>query len=48
VDSTGSVWWTNPDLTTTTPNANMLIQMIGTGTPTWPLLATQKPGTMPQ
>jgi hypothetical protein len=48
VDSTGSVWWTTPDLTTTNTNANMLIQMIGTGTSTWPLLAVQKPGTMPQ
>ena len=48
VDSTGSVWWTTPDLTTTNTNANMLIQMIGTGTSAWPLLAVQKPGTMPQ
>jgi hypothetical protein len=48
VDSTGSVWFTTPDLTTTNPNANMLIQMIGSATPTWPLLAVQKPGQMPQ
>jgi hypothetical protein len=48
VDSTGSVWFTTPDLTTTTANANMLIQMIGSATPTWPLLAVQKPGQMPQ
>jgi hypothetical protein len=48
VDSTGSVWWTTPDLVTTNANANMLIQMIGTGTPTWPLLAVQSPGNMPQ
>jgi hypothetical protein len=48
IDSTGSVWWTTPDLTTTNTNANRLIQMIGTATATWPLLATGKPGTMPQ
>ena len=47
VDSTGSVWFTTPDITTNT-NANMLIQMIGTGSSTWPLLAVQKPGAMPQ
>jgi hypothetical protein len=47
IDSTGSVWWTTPN-STPTATSNMLIQMIGTGTPTWPLLATQKPGTMPQ
>jgi hypothetical protein len=48
VDSTGSVWWTTPDVTTTNANSNRLIQLIGTGTATWPLLATGKPGTMPQ
>jgi hypothetical protein len=48
IDSTGSVWGTTPDLTTTNTNANRLIQMIGTATATWPLLATGKPGTMPQ
>jgi hypothetical protein len=48
VDSTGSVWWTTPDTTTTNANSNRLIQLIGTGTATWPLLATGKPGTMPQ
>jgi hypothetical protein len=46
IDSTGSVWWTTPDLTNA--NANRLVQMIGTATATWPLLATGKPGTMPQ
>jgi len=48
VDSTGSVWFTTPDATTTNTNANDLIQIIGTGTATWPLLATGKPGAMPQ
>ncbi|HEY0309268.1 MAG TPA: hypothetical protein VGB94_13990 [Acidobacteriaceae bacterium] len=48
VDSTGSVWFTTPDLTTTSTNANSLIQIIGSATAAWPLLATQKPGTMPQ
>jgi hypothetical protein len=47
VDSTGSVWWTTPDTTSTTTNANMLIQMIGTGTSTWPILARQTPAVMP-
>jgi hypothetical protein len=48
VDSTGAVWWTTPDTTTTNTNANMLIQMFGPATATWPLLATGQPGTMPQ
>ncbi len=48
IDSTGSVWWTTPDLTTTNANSNRLIQMIGTAAPTWPLLAAGKPGKMPQ
>jgi len=48
IDSTGSVWWTTPDTTVGNTNANMLIQMIGTAAPTWPLLAKQTPGTMPQ
>ena len=48
VDSTGAVWFTTPDTATTNTNANMLFQMIGTGVPTWPLLATGKPGRMPQ
>ena len=48
VDSTGSVWWTTPDITPSNTNANMLYQMIGTGTSAWPLMATQKPGVMPQ
>jgi len=48
VDSTGSVWYTTPDLSTAAPNSNRLIQLIGTGSATWPLLATGKPGTMPQ
>ena len=47
VDSTGSVWYTTPDITTTRTNANMLIQIIGTGTSTWPLLAVQQPGYAP-
>ncbi len=47
VDSTGSVWYTTPDFTTSNTNANMLIQIVGTGTATWPLLAAQKPGEMP-
>jgi len=45
VDSTGSVWYTTPDLTTTNTNANMLVQLIGTAASTWPLLAMGSPGT---
>lgn len=48
VDSTGSVWYTTPDTASTDTNANFLIQIIGTGASTWPLLAVQQPGTMPQ
>jgi hypothetical protein len=48
IDSTGSVWWTTPDLTRTgINNNNSLIQMIGTASPTWPLLARQTPGVLP-
>jgi len=45
VDSTGSVWYTTPDLTTTNTNANTLVQLIGTAASTWPLLAMGSPGT---
>jgi hypothetical protein len=50
VDSTGAVWYTTPDIANTYPanNANMLIQIIGTGTSVWPLLAVQNPGVAPQ
>jgi hypothetical protein len=45
VDSTGSVWYTTPDLTTSNTNANSLVQLIGTAASTWPLLAMGSPGT---
>lgn len=48
IDSTGSLWFTTPDLTTSTANSNRLFQIIGSAAPTWPLLATGKPGVMPQ
>jgi hypothetical protein len=48
VDSTGSVWFTTPDSTTSVANSNRLIQLIGTASSAWPLLATGKPGAMPQ
>lgn len=48
VDSTGSVWFTTPDLNHANTNNNSLVQIIGTATATWPLLATQKPAAMPQ
>jgi len=48
IDSTGSVWFTTPDTTHSNTNANALVQIIGTASATWPLLATQKPGVMPQ
>lgn len=48
IDSTGSVWFTTPDSTTSVANSNRLVQIIGTASSAWPLLATGKPGVMPQ
>ncbi|HEY0308465.1 MAG TPA: hypothetical protein VGB94_09915 [Acidobacteriaceae bacterium] len=43
-DSTGSVWVTNPSATVANGN---LVQVIGTGAPTWPQLSYGLPGVRP-
>lgn len=49
VDSAGAVWVPSSNASTTSPApAGSVLQIIGPGTPTWPLLSRGTPGTRPQ
>jgi hypothetical protein len=47
VDSAGSIWVTNPGTAPSTVSNGELIQVLGVGTPAFPLLQAGKPGVMP-